>query len=131
MGKYSSSVRQAQGPKKTTEPHAIWRGIGFVFFLLAPILGYFGALTLIQLNKVNGWYRIPSGLYNTEGVEMLGKLGQDPLLFVKALLTVILAFLFFALMQFISFMLYGMFGPKRYGPLDVPPVAIRNKKKSR
>lgn len=131
MGKHASSLRHAQPPKKQEEPHAIWRGIGLIFFLLAPILGYFGSLLLLQLNRTNGWYKIPSGMYNTEGIEWLGKLGQDPLLFIKALLTLVLAFLFFAFMQFISFMLYGLFGPKRYGPLDVPPVAIRNKKKSR
>ncbi len=104
------------------ESHPIWRGVGFIFLILAPVMGWFGAQVLLEANKTNGWFRIPADFYAS---------GSDPLLYVKIGLTILLALLIFFVFQFIGVLLYRMVGPERYGPMDVPPITGVKKKKSR
>lgn len=130
MGKYGS-MRKPNNSKNDVKPHPIWRGIGFLFMILAPIMGYFGTRTLLTLNSQYHWFPIPSTLLNREGIAFLGKIGQDPMLFIYAILTLTLTLVFFAVLQLISFSLYSVFGPKRYGLYDVPPTSSRKVKKSR
>jgi len=129
MGKhYGGSLRQADPGPSRPDIHPVWRGIGWVLMILTPILGYFCALALIEANKVNEWFRIPKGLiYHNE----ISFLPHDPLLIVKALLTIIVAFILFFLFQLITMILYRITAPPQYGPFDVPRQAFRGKKKSR
>ncbi len=102
--------------------HPIWRGIGFALLILAPIMGYFAAILLIDLNRVNKWIPIPRDLLIS---------GTDPYLLIKIIITIVVAFLIFLLFQLITFFLYKIAGPSQYGPLDVPRVAYRGKKYKR
>ena len=102
--------------------HPIWRGVGFIFMILAPLMGWFGAQVLLDANKENGWFRIPNSFMAP---------GTGSLLYVKIGLTIILAFFVFFVLQFIGVILYRMVGPERYGPLDVPPITGVKKRKAR
>lgn len=102
--------------------HPIWRGVGFIFMILAPVMGWFGAQVLLEANKANGWIKIPPDFYAP---------GADSLLYVKIGLTILLAFLIFFVLQFIGIIIFRMVGPERYGPMDVPPITGVKTKKSR
>ncbi len=130
MGRYNTA-RQVEKPRAHKELHPIWRGIGFVFLIFAPIMGYYGTRLILDLNAVNHWFPIPSTLLNRNGIDFLGKIGQNPMLFIYIIMTIVLTFLFYAFLQLLSFILYGLFGPKRYGIYDAPPANVKNRKKSR
>ena len=122
MTKFSNYRNTSQSRQEKEQIHPIWRGVGFIFIILAPLMGWFGAQVLLDANKENGWFRIPS--------DFLAR-GADSLLYVKIGLTIILAFLIFFVLQFIGVILYRMVGPERYGPLDVPPITGVKKRKAR
>lgn len=117
---YSSSRRPTR--KEREQVHPVWRGVGFLFMVLAPVMGYFGALLLIDANKTKGWISIPNDFLAS---------GSDPLLYVKIGLTILLASLIFFILQFIGIVIYQIVGPDRYGPMDVPPITGVKKKRAR
>jgi len=121
MTKYSQYRARNEKPREKVV-HPVWRGVGWGLMILTPILAYSGALVLLSENQKQGWFQIPSDLIAT---------GSDPLLYVKALLTVTLILLLGFLFTLITFILYRMFGPARYGPYDVPPAHYRGKRYKR
>jgi hypothetical protein len=122
MTKFSGYQGSSQIRKPKAEVHPIWRGLGFIYLILAPVLGYYGSLVLLDANKTNKWISIPANFLAN---------GSDPLLFVKIGLTIVLAFLIFFILQFIGMAIYSLVGPPRYGPMDVPPITGVRKKKAR
>ena len=122
MTKFSSYRGDSRSRQDKQDVHPIWRGVGFIFMILAPLMGWFGAQVLLEANQKSGWFRIPSSFMAP---------GADSLLFVKIGLTIILAFFVFFVLQFIGVILYRMVGPERYGPLDVPPITGVKKRKAR
>ena len=127
MGKYgSSSSFEAQQQRKMKEErqkiHPIWRGVGFLLMALTPVLGYFAGVVLLDENAKQNWFVIPAGWLAS---------GNDPLLYVKIGLTVVLGLVIFLVFQFFSVIILQIFGPPRYGPYDVPSVTYKGKKRSR
>lgn len=102
--------------------HPIWRGIGFALLVFAPIMGYISSIILLDMNKEYKWMPIPKDLLIS---------GSDPYILIKIIITIVIAFLIFLLFQLITFFLYRVAGPSRYGQLDVPRVAYRGKKYKR
>ena len=102
--------------------HPIWRGVGMLLIILAPILGYFGSLVLLEENTKQGWFVIPTDFLASSG---------DPLLYVKIGLTLFLAFILFFVFQLFGTIMLRFLGPPRYGPYDVPAVSYKGKKRSR
>lgn len=123
MTKYSqfrgSTSRSRQEKQQI---HPIWRGIGFIFMVLAPVMGYFGSLIIIEANKQNKWFIVPRDFLAS---------GADSYLYIKIGLTIILAALIFFVLQFIGMIILRISGPDRYGPLDVPPIEGVKKRKAR
>lgn len=119
MGKYTSYSTQVEGPKKQREIHPIWRGIGFAMIILIPFLSYVGALAILEENARRGWFPIPRDLLVNY---------SDPMILIKALLTIAVAFVLYMVFMLITFIIYRMFGPSRYGPMDVPAESYRGKK---
>lgn len=117
---YSSSRRPTR--KEREQIHPIWRGVGFLFMVLAPVMGYFGSLLLIDANKQNKWLVIPNDFLAS---------GSDPMLYVKIALTILLAAVIFFILQFIGMLIFRVLGPERYGPMDVPPITGVKKKRAR
>lgn len=102
--------------------HPIWRGIGFAIIVLAPIMGYAAAILLLEANKANKWFPIPA--------DLLVK-WQDPYILIKLILAAAIAFIIYILFQLLTFFIYRLFGPSRYGVTDVPSVRYRGKKYKR
>lgn len=122
MSGYENSNEKRPVTDTKIHVHPIWRGIGFALLIFAPIIGYFSSIILIDLNKENRWLPIPRDLLIS---------GSDPFLLIKIILTIIIAFLIFLLFQLITFLIYRVAGPSRYGPTDVPRVAYHGKKYKR
>jgi len=117
MGRANIYGSRSSEPGKPREIHPIWRGIGFAFIFLLPLLSYVGALVLLQDNSEHNWFPISN--------DMLLKVGNDPLLLVKIGLALVIMFILYAIFMLITFALYRFFAPPRYGPTDVPPVKFR------
>lgn len=121
MGKYDSFSRQSK-IEKPQGPHPIWRGIGFMFMILIPLLSFLIADVLIQENLLQEWFNfsIPADLYAKPG-ELLYPAGR--FIYAKLIITATLSFILFALFTFFTFAMNSMFGASRYGPYDMPPVS--------
>lgn len=119
MGKYSY-VREERKTRKP-EIHPVWRGIGFLFMVLIPILSYAGAVVLIEQNNQNKWFPFPYDLVATQN-HLLFKLFGDPLIHIKLVLMVGIMFVLYSILAFATFALNSAFGASRYGPYDLPPV---------
>jgi hypothetical protein len=115
MGRYNQfSQKQSLRDRETKNRiHPIWRGIGFALMVIMPVLSYFGSVKLLEENTARGWFAIPG--------EYLAHSG-DPYLYVKIGLTLILLILLYGVISFVGVLIIRVFGPPRYGPLDVPPI---------
>lgn len=122
MGKYQMYQSNASSKRKEMGTHPIWRGIGFALLILTPILGYAGAVVLVNANKVENWVAFPADLFVKSA---------DPYILIKIIVAVVLMFIIYGIFQLLTFFLYRVFGPSRYGPLDVPPVTYKGKKTNR
>jgi hypothetical protein len=91
--------------------HPIWRAVGCFMAVLIPIIGFTGALIVLDLNVENQWFTIPYDFYSQ---------GQDPLLYMKIGLTAIISFILYIIFMMITFFINSALGPKRYGPTDAP-----------
>jgi hypothetical protein len=119
MDRYSNKPKIRNDQKQA---HPIWRGVGFGLMVILPIISYATALILIGMNNSEHWIMIPRDLLVRN---------RDPLLLIKVVLTLILMAGFAIILTLIFQILYGIFGPSRYGPTDVPNVAGRFKKYKR
>lgn len=121
----SYSDRYTTKPKTQNEErqaHPIWRGVGFGLMVILPIISYATALILIGMNNTEHWIAIPRDLLVRN---------RDPLLLIKFLVTIMVMAVFAIILTLIFQILYSLFGPPRYGPTDVPPVAGHFKKYKR
>ena len=105
------------------EIHPIWRGIGFVFLIITPVIAYYCGIFLLEENGKNGWVNIPA--------DVIAYGNSDPYIYIKIFLIIVFMVLLYGIYAFITFLIFSLFGPKRYGPYDVPNVSYRGKKHSR
>lgn len=117
MGRYDTFRRPVVKKEKTIHP--IWRGIGFIYLILAPMLAYFSIVLILEQNRVEHWFSIPRDLVAP---------GSDPYLYVKIISTIVLVFLLYAIFMVFTFFMYRFFGPSRFGPTDVIPTRYRGKR---
>lgn len=116
MGKYSQHYLHHPYPPRLRFVHPIWRGIGCFFILLIPIVSFLGARVIIAENNRQHWVTIPQLLrygYTFPGMGSITVL--------TILVTIILILIGFGILTVIYSLIYRLFGPPRYGPLDVPP----------
>jgi hypothetical protein len=130
MPKNESYRRFGEAPSRETKVHPIWRGIGFVFMILIPIMSYAGAIVIMQQNRIKGWVQYPFDLLAQQG-QILFTLTNDTEIYIKLSLTLFLMFILFAIFQLFTFAINSAFGASRYGPYDLPPINKRVKKKAR
>lgn len=114
MGKYQSFRPEIKPPSR--DLHPIWRGIGFIMIILIPILSYSAAMLILQENAKRGWFPIPADLIVNF---------SDPMILVKIVLTILIAFILYMVMQLITYAINKLFGVDRYGMYDVPPVTYK------
>ncbi|MBN2677813.1 MAG: hypothetical protein JXR32_07090 [Anaerolineaceae bacterium] len=85
-----------------------------------PVLGYIGALLVIESNKSNPWLTVPGKLIVS---------GPDPLVLLKLLLTIIIGATLYFILMIITFIVFTLLSPKEKGPYDVPPIHWKNRDK--
>ena len=120
MSKYNQ--RQAPLPKESQmypKIHPIWRGIGFLLMILAPIMAFAATQIFLAENATANWIQIPQ--------KLIVDWPQDPLILVKIISTLAITLVFLIILQFIYFLIMRLVAPPRYGPYDVPPVAYKGK----
>lgn len=122
MSRYNSFKDDRPVTDNKIYVHPIWRGIGFVMLIFAPLMGYIISIMLIDMNKEHNWMPVPRDLLIS---------GNDPYLIIKIIITIVVAFIIFLIFQLITFFIYRVAGPSKYGPTDVPRVAYRGKKYKR
>jgi hypothetical protein len=121
MGKYSSRMSKAPEPSQNSrQVHPIWRGVGFVFMFLIPIMSYAIARLFLDENAAKGWVIFPKNFYITGS-----PLPQD--IVIVGICTIVLMIILYSVLTLFSFIIFRMFAPPRYGPLDVPPITYRGK----
>jgi hypothetical protein len=115
MPKYNqySSTAEYESKKRKTTLHPIWRGVGFIFMVLIPIISYFLSVWLLTLNAANKWISVPPEFISS---------GADPLLYVKIGLTIVLCVVVYGILMMFGFAGIRVFGEPRYGVMDEPPV---------
>jgi hypothetical protein len=118
MTKYSQYQRT---PSQKPETHPIWRGIGCALMVILPLLSFFGAEYLLELNQTLGWdFPIPE--------EFRGP-PQYPYLFAKLTLGVLLLIASFAIVSVIFSLMNTLSGRNKRSPLDAPPPRRRPKRR--
>ena len=118
-------------------PHPIWRGIGCFIIIIVPVLSYAAASLMLPYLLSRGL--VPSDLLFTpqtpDWLWLLPVVAQIyQFLFGRYAIvaTLMLTFLFILIIgggfSVLYAVMYRIFGPKRYGPLDAPPVKVKTKK---
>ncbi len=115
MSKYQRNVRPLAPSFTNRRIHPIWRGVGFAFMILIPFMSYITADWFLTENVRKHWVEFPANLL----IKVQG-LPED--LVIRIIVTVALMVILYALLTFFSLLVMSIFGPPRYGPLDVPPV---------
>lgn len=140
MGKYSSAARRRE-LRPVRQQHPIWRGIGCLSMVIVPILSYGLAILTLPLFAGIGW--LPYELVSPMQVppllwKYLPTLAQflQPIIGLprlKAYLALTFVYIIFigGFLAFVYALIYQLFGPSRYGPLDAPPIYKKVKKYKR
>lgn len=96
--------------------HPIWRGIGCILIIVLPVMSYFIATYFITNRNKYPWIIIPQDLIIYQI--------KDSLLGVKLLYAGILLLAIAAVLALLTFAIFRIFGPSRYGPRDIPPEKV-------
>jgi len=119
MSKYTLYSRRPSEKPRPWRVHPIWRGIGCIFMILIPLMSYAGAYLLVQLDAKKGWIPIPREFSRTVTIPFVN--WRVPYLGANLLITLVLAFVGFAILMSIYAFVYRAVGPKG-SPLDAPPI---------
>ena len=122
MGKYQSHYERPSEPSQNNrQMHPIWRGVGFALMILIPIMSYALARLFLDENLSKQWIVLPKNLLllNTP------PLPEDLLILI--MIMIILMLILYAIVTFFSLLIFRIFAPPRYGPLDVPPITYHGK----
>ena len=118
MGRYSH--RPAEVKERPYEIHPIWRGIGCIMLIIGPFIAFSAAHILVNLDMENSWMAVPREMRGAVTIDVLGLTIEH--LYADLLVTAILLLLGFGLLMVVYAIIYGMAGPKRFGPMDSPPI---------
>ena len=121
MGKYQTRYTRPSEPSSNNrQMHPIWRGVGFAFMILIPIISYALARLFLDANVTKQWIVLPKDLL----------LHNPPLpedLLILIMIMIMLMLVIYAVVTFFSLLLFRVFAPPRYGPLDAPPITYHGK----
>ena len=131
MGKYQK-YRYQQVKERRWTVHPIWRGIGLLFLIMVPVMSFAGAILLVRANFKEGWIQIPVELLKSFSTPQLAAITPDLARIYYLDIAVALAFMVlgFGVISIVYSLLYSMFAPSRYGPVDSPPIR-KSPRKSR
>lgn len=128
MAKYTKYNPRSRAAARPWKVHPIWRGIGCVMMILIPIMGYAGAVLLVQMNLEYGWLPAPAELMQTVTIPFIGSFEH---LYADLIMTVLLSLAGFAVFNVFYSLMYRFVGPPQYGPQDAPPGDYRTRKTKR
>jgi hypothetical protein len=139
MGKYGRLTKQTAPPKRPWAIHPIWQGIGCILLVIGPIIACGASHLLVDLDLKQGWFHVPpemTGSITIPGTIQLFEwsypISKDltiPHFYADLLLTVLLLLMVFAFVMIIYSLVYALLGPRRYGPMDSPPIRLSHKRK--
>ncbi len=125
-------------PPIPREPAPVWRGIGCLMLVIIPVIAWILSTLLVELApsygislppELLGPPAIPSFLFQVPGlVGLLSWIQRQNNLYAILLGTFLLSVLLMGLVALGYSFLYRLFGPPRYGPLDVPPPKVKARK---
>lgn len=138
MSRYSSTSRG--NPKGIENPHPIWRGIGFLIILIVPVLSYAASQVSMPYLIRQRW--VPKELLGTPKlpewldfapvlVDILEVIFVRKGMYATILVTFLYIVIIGGIISILYAILYRLFGPKKYGPLDAPPPKVKIKKYKR
>lgn len=108
-------------PKPSSLPtHPVWRGIGCILIIVIPLISYLIASSLINNRNEIPWLIIPNDL-------LVFRI-KDVFLLIKILYAGLLVIIFGIIIAALTFILNRIFGPSRYGPLDIPPDQVTKRR---
>jgi len=139
MGKYSKYTRQI--PPRSREAHPVWRGIGCILILIAPLLSFAGAALVVNYGLSQGWPIPPELLGHIKFPDWVWKIpflasiaapiaSYNNLKAVLAFFVVVLVLLMGFYSTIYAFIYQGL-GPPRYTAIDAPPSRRRTKRYKR
>ncbi len=105
--------------RKSRPIHPVWRGVGCLFMVIIPVMSYVIAMLLIDQNKISHWLPVPYDLLSQPGNFLYF---GDPMIYIKIIVTVTIAFVFYVVFVFATFLINSLFGVSRYRTYDLPPV---------
>lgn len=117
MGKYDAYSSTTHATKSERKIHPVWRGIGFLFMFLIPLMAYAATTVLIETGQVT---KFLAGMRAGPGDFLYF---GDPYIYGKIVITLAFVLVFYAIFTFITFAINSMFGYTRLGPYDMPPVS--------
>jgi len=138
--RYTRYHRQEERPWKV---HPIWRGIGFVWMILLPILAYAGAWTITRENFKNRWLPVTTELSQPIRLPVIDWsflsfpidlnflirwLPGQPLYNLDILFFIAFLFIGFGITSVIYAFLFRAMGPGR-SPYDAPEVDRERRRK--
>ena len=124
MGKYRPSYILHNFPPRPWDIHPVWRGIGCVFMIVLPIMAYIIAVILVRENFVQQWVRIPWELTISINIPNLGQI-----FLLDILLAIVLLVVGMAIFTIVYSLIFRLFGPSRYSPVDSPPIKYRKRRR--
>jgi hypothetical protein len=116
MSRYSHHSLDAGYRARRSFIHPVWRGIGCLFIILVPIISFAAARLLVQANSRQGWVEVPVEIRGAFNVELIGSVSYADLA-----ATLVLIILGFAILTVFYALLFRLFGPSPYSPIDAPP----------
>lgn len=129
MAKYQSQVRDRSQQERARKIHPIWRGVGFALAILIPIISYAATEVLLEANRNENWFRLPSDIVARPGDFLYN---GDPWLYLKIGITLAFIFVFYALFLLVTFAVNGaLLDPRRNDPYYVPPIKGNIRKRAR
>jgi hypothetical protein len=132
---FSSQQYRKDRQERPWKIHPAWRGIGCILFLLIPIMSWVIATLLLQSNlKIPLPYQMMQVVaipftHIREIDKVILSINQyfdaTGFVFGQLFLTIIFSIIGYGIMAFLYAVLFGIAGPPRYGPFDVPPSRIK------
>ncbi len=117
--KYNSYGSERRQMKKEVKTHPIWRGVGFAFMILIPIMAYAGMRVLMDQTDLITSKMTPDMLVQPK--DFLWPYVNDAF-YVEAVTFILLLIIFFAIFTFVSFMITSAAGiTAKNDPFYVPP----------
>lgn len=119
-------------PTKKYDIHPVWRGVGFAFIILIPIMAYAAMDILLKENAKRNVMPIPLDMLAKPG-DVLYALIPDPMLYIKIIL-----FIFVAFFMYLLFVMFAtivtritMGDPMKADPYYVPQMAMPKNRRVR